>query len=369
MKVLFFIPTLGGGGAERTLVQILNNYKKNGVEFFLKTLFNEGILLKQLNDDVNYSYVFKKAFRGNIHIFKLFSPKSLFKMMIKEKYDVIVSFLEGPTTRIVSGCNYDAKLINWVHTSPITDSVLTKSYRSKHELICCYKKFDKTVFVAKTAEQVFFEHFYDLSDIESEVYYNPINTEQVKKNSLELCDTTFDKNEFNIVSVGRIEPVKGFDRLINVIASINEKNIENVHLYIVGDGSMRETLENEVKKRKIQNRITFVGFQDNPQKYVKQADLYVCSSQREGYSTSVIEALVLGVPIVTTECSGMREILGANEEYGIITENNELALQQGIERMVFDSNMYDKYVTSAKIRGKDFEMKKSLENLNSVIFE
>ncbi|MGN1317338.1 MAG: glycosyltransferase [Acutalibacteraceae bacterium] len=369
MKILFFIPTLGGGGAERTLVQIVNNYKTNDCDIFVKTLFNEGSLLKQLNKEVNYSYVFKKSFRGNIHFFKLFSPRFLFRSMIKEKYDIIISFLEGPATRIVSGCNYDAKLINWVHTSPIKDSVLTKSYRNRQELINCYSKFDETVFVAKTAQTVFFEHFPELAKNNSTVYYNPINTEQIKHNLTEVCDLVFDKNEFNIVSVGRLEQVKGFDRLINIASKINEKSCRKVHFYIIGDGTLRENLKSDVQKKRVADYVTFVGFQDNPHKYLKQADLYVCSSYREGYSTAVIESLVVGIPVVTTECSGMREILGENEEYGIITENNESSLQEGIEKLLFDSALYNKYKLSAEKRGEEFDMKKSIEELNSILFK
>lgn len=369
MKILFFIPTLNGGGAERTLLQIANNYQEDNVDLYVKTLFNEGSLLKQLNKDINYSYVFEKSFRGNIYLFKLFSPRLLFKFMIKERYDVIISFLEGPTTRIVSGCNYNAKLINWVHTSPITDSVLTKSYRNRQELIDCYKKYDKTVFVAKTAKNVFFEHFSELTEIKSDVYYNPINSNQVTNNAKELCELKFNNDEFNIVTVGRIEQVKGFDRLINIVSKINDKSNRKVHLYVVGNGTLRENLENDVKRKSIENYVTFVGFQDNPQKFLKHADLYVCSSYREGYSTAVIEALILGVPVVTTECSGMREILGDNEEYGIITKNDEASLQQGIEKMLFDDDLHSKYMSASKKRGQDFDMNKSLKDLTRVIIE
>lgn len=369
MKVLFVIPTLGGGGAERTLVQILNNYKNDNCDIFVKTLFNEGSLLKQLNKEINYSYVFKKSFRGNIHFFKLFSPRFLFRLMIKEKYDIIISFLEGPATRIVSGCGYDAKLINWVHTSPVKDSVLTKSYRNRKELINCYGKFDKTVFVAKTAQTVFFEHFPELAKNNSTVYYNPINTVQIKQNLTEDCHTAFDKNEFNIVSVGRLEQVKGFDRLINTVSKINEKSDRKVHLYIIGDGTLRESLKSDVQKKGLTDYVTFVGFQDNPHKYLKQADLYVCSSYREGYSTAVIESLVVGIPVVTTECSGMREILGENEEYGIITENNESSLQEGMEKMLFDRELYSKYKLAAEKRGKEFDMEKSIEELTDIVFK
>lgn len=77
---------------------------------------------------------------------------------------------------------------------------------------------------------------------------------------------------------------------------------------------------------------TFLGYRDNPYKYVKKADLYVCSSRREGFSTAVTEALIVGTPVVSTNCSGAYELLGKNNEYGIVTENNEDALYEGIKK-------------------------------------
>lgn len=367
MKVLFLIPTMGNGGAEKALLQILNNYKRDDVEVSVKCLFNQGDLLYDIDKDIKYSYVFKKTFRGNIFIFKLFSPKFLFKKMIKEKYDVIVSFLEGPTTRIVSGCDDNTKLINWVHTAPITDKVLTRSYRSKKELVKCYKKYDKTIFVAKTAMSTFFEHFPELDLINCGVCYNPINAEEVLKKAEEKCDVKFNKDVFNIISVGRLSQVKGFDRLINVIKKINENFDKKVHLYIVGSGALKESLKKQVTDFGIEKNVTFLDFKKNPYKYVKQADLYVCSSFREGYSTAVIESLILGVPVVTTECSGMKEILGQNNDFGIITKNEEKSLLDGIQLLINDSDTYIKYKNSAGFRGKEFDLKKTMIELDKIL--
>ena len=74
------------------------------------------------------------------------------------------------------------------------------------------------------------------------------------------------------------------------------------------------------------------GFQSNPYSYMKRSDLYVCSSYVEGFSTVVSEAVILGIPVVTTESSGMREILG-DSEYGLITENSDESLYQGMKKM------------------------------------
>ena len=104
-----------------------------------------------------------------------------------------------------------------------------------------------------------------------------------------------------------------------------------------------------------------------PYPIIKQASLYVCSSYREGYSTSVIEALILGVPIVTTMCSGMEEILGSKNEYGIITKNTDADLLDGIENIITNPNLYKSYKVAAKERGKLFELSKNVESVRRLL--
>ena len=101
-KVLFFIPNLSVGGAEKVLVNLVNNMDKSKFDITVQTLFAGGVNEQFLDKHINYRYCFKKTFRGKSQILKLFSPKTLYKKFIKERYDIIVSYLEGPTARIVS---------------------------------------------------------------------------------------------------------------------------------------------------------------------------------------------------------------------------------------------------------------------------
>ena len=358
MKALFMIPSLGAGGAERALTQLANALSER-IDVSILTLFKEGKYIQELNQDIHYSYVFKKVFRGNIHIFKLFSPEFLFKRMIKGHYDVIVSYLEGPTTRIVSGCkDPSVKIINWVHTAATNKDVFLKSYRNEAEFVKCMNKYETTVFVAQTAQKAFEEQF-NISLPHETVVYNPIDNERILKQSMENTDVTLPANSFNIVTVGRLSKVKGFDRLIDICAELKKK--ANIHLYIVGNGGEENSLKERVAALKAESYVSFLGFRSNPFPIVKQASLYVCSSYREGYSTSVIEALVLGVPVVTTECSGMREILGEGIEYGVITENSDRGLLCGLEKMITDDAFYEKIKEKTRERGKMFNLRDGIE--------
>lgn len=364
MKILFVIPTLGSGGAERALLQLVNNFGTDD-EITVMSLFKEGTYNQEFNSNIRYKYIFSKMFRGNIHFFKLFKPSFLFKKMIKEKYDVIISYLEGPTTRIVSGCPDDTRIINWVHTAPTNANDILRSYRNRKEFVQCMSQYADIVFVAESARKSFFEFFPELSNICSCVIYNPINNIEVVTKAVEDPGVVFDHNEFNIVSVGRLAKVKGFERLINVCVKLRSKY--NVHLYIVGKGEEEERLRKLIKKQNAEAYITLLGYRRNPYSVMSQASLYVCSSYCEGYSTAVIEALILGLPVVTTMCSGMEEILGAENQFGIITENSEEGLLSGIEKILTDCGLYEKYKEASKARGRYFNISKNVEVVHQLL--
>ena len=102
-------------------------------------------------------------------------------------------------------------------------------------------------------------------------------------------------------------------------------------LNILGIGPQQRELENFIKENSLESVVTLLGYKTNPYKYLEKSSLFVCSSLSEGFSTAVTEALIVGTPVCTVDVSGMKEILGKNNEYGLITENTEEALYQGIK--------------------------------------
>ena len=125
-------------------------------------------------------------------------------------------------------------------------------------------------------------------------------------------------------------------------------------------------IEEYLKKNNLESSFTFLGFKENPYKYVSKCDLYVCSSRREGFSTAVTEALVLGVPVVSTECSGAVELLGENNEYGIVVENSEEGIYQGMEQMLANKNALKEYREKAKERGAFFSKEKTVKAVENM---
>lgn len=365
-KVLFLIPNLAHGGAEKVLVNLANNMDKTKFDVTVQTLFDVGVNRQYLNSDVKYIGGFKRMPRGNTYVMKLFSPEKLYKHFIRDNYDIIVSYLEGPTARIVSGCtNPNTKLVSWIHIEQHTKELASKSFRSYKEALDCYSKFDRTVCVSDTVKDDF-ESIFDTKK-PVEVLYNTNESEKIKKLSDEkVDDVNFSKDIINIISVAKIVLSKGYDRLMKIHKKLIEKNIKN-HIYILGIGEEKEKYEKYLTENNLTDTFTFLGYRDNPYKYVKKADLYVCSSRREGFSTAVTEALIVGTPVVSTNCSGAYELLGENNEYGIVTENDEDALYEGIKKMLTTPNLLEAYAAKAKERGKAFSTEKTVKAVEEML--
>lgn len=365
-KILFMIPDLAGGGAEKVLVNLVNNMDREKFDITVKTLFDVGVNRDKLLPHIKREYCIKKQFRGNSKFFELFKPETLFKKFIKEHYDIIVSYLEGPTARIVSGCtDKDTKLVSWIHCRMQNKNECSVGFRNYHEAKLCYSKFDYTVCVSEWVMNYFTKSFEFTKPIG--VLYNTNESDEIKMKSQEMItDVVFEEDCFNICSVGKISNVKGFDRLVKIHKQLLEDNIKN-HIYIFGKGEDKNKLESCIAEKNLSETFTFMGYKTNPYKYVKNCDLYVCSSRSEGFSTSVTESLIVGTPVVTTLCSGMKEMLGENNEYGIVTENDEDALYEGIKKMLTTEGLLEYYSEKALERGKKFSTEKTVKAVENML--
>lgn len=363
---MFVIHDLAHGGAEKVLVNLVNNIDKEQFDVSVITLFGGGVNEQFLSESVHYKSWIKKPFRGNIHLMKLFSPRTLYKMIVKEQYDIIVSYLEGPSARVVSGCeDENTKLVSWIHITQDTKSKAGKAFRNYKEAEICYNKFDRTICVSETVK----EDFLNLFQVNHlvEVLYNTNETRQIVEKAQEAAETgLFSKNQVNICAVGKIEKSKGFDRLARIQKRLKEDGL-NAHFYILGTGKEQRNVEAYLQENGLVDSYTFLGYQTNPYKYVSKCDLFVCSSYSEGFSTAATEALIVGTPVLTALVSGMKEMLGENNEYGIIVENTDEALYEGIKDLVSNREKLEHYKKQAEIRGKDFGTEKTVKAVEEML--
>lgn len=365
-KVLFLIHDLMGGGAEKVLVNLVNNMDKSKYDITVMSLFDVGINKQYLSNQVHYKYCYKKTFRGNTHYMQLFSPEQLHKKYIKEEYDIEIAYLEGPCARIVSGCqNHQTKLVSWIHSKMDTQKKAALGFRSFQEAQKYYGRFDRIVSVSQWVKNYFAEALQYTGNID--VLYNTIETDKIFRLADEpVNDVVFSNECVNICSTGKITANKAFDRIARIHKRLLDEGVNN-RVYIMGVGNEQAKIEDYLYRHKLDNSFFFLGFKDNPYKYVKQCDLYVCSSYSEGFSTAVTEALIVGTPVVTTLCSGMTELLGEHNEFGIITENDEDALYKGVKEMVSKPSVLSNYSKKSLERGRLFSTKKTVTAVEEML--
>ncbi|MBP9987907.1 MAG: glycosyltransferase, partial [Ruminococcus sp.] len=196
--------------------------------------------------------------------------------------------------------------------------------------------------------------------------YNIIEDEKIKQLSKE--EITLDSSRPLFIMAGSFLKVKGFERAVEVYSKLRDDGFD-FSVIIMGMGYQRSSVEKVIQDTNMSDRITLMEYQSNPYKYMANADAYVCSSYAEGYSSTVTESVILGTPVITTECSGMHEIFG-DRECGIICENSEEGLYQAIKKVLVNPDLLKKYKKEAEIRSNDFKKEvlvKNIENLFETI--
>lgn len=371
MKIMFFIRTLLGGGAEKVLSDLVINLNNSKYDITVISLYNEGIYINKIKDKVQYRYVFEtqncsdklKRIKYKFgYWFKYIPTKILWLFCVHHKYDIEIAFMEGISTKIVSGSiNSHSKKIAWIHTDLINNTEAEGQFFSFRDQLKSYSKFDNVVGVSSGVKKSFEEKF----GIAAQVQYNIIDEKAIIDKSIETIEENNLFDKFTIISVGRLTEPKGYERLLRVHKKLIEEGFD-YRLLILGEGEKRPLLENFIDDNQLSESVSLLGFKDNPYKYMAKANLFVCSSIAEGFSTVATEAVVLGIPILTTNCAGMEDLLG-NSEYGLITKNNEEDLYLGLKKLIQDKSTYEFYKNKVKERSQSFKMSKRLEEYEQIL--
>lgn len=188
------------------------------------------------------------------------------------------------------------------------------------------------------------------------VIYNPIVDERMQSLSEEqVHHPWFSSPSPIIVSVGRLSPEKGYTYLLQAVARVLQER--PVKLVMVGEGRQREELETLARKIDIVHDVAFLGYQENPYKYMARADVFVLSSLWEGLANVVIEAMACGAPVVATDCpSGPGEIITKSEEGLLVLPANAEALANAILRVLSDARLRHTMRVAGRARAQDFHV-------------
>lgn len=367
-KILFLIHDLGQGGAEKVLVNLVNNMDRSKFDISVTVLFGGGVNEQFLKPDIHFHAVWKRAIPGNSRMMKLLSPERLHRICVKDHYDLEVSYLEGPAARIISGCtDPETGKVCWIHVEQKTRERAAQSFRSAAEAEECYNRFDRIIAVSDATRK----DFTGILNIHRpvDVLYNTNESAEILSLAGESVEAgLFSENEINLIGVGKLVATKGFDRLIRIAELLTDEGFP-VHLYVLGKGPEKGNFKKQAEEAGIGTKVTFLGYQTNPYKYVAKADLFVCASFAEGFSTAATESLIVGTPVCTTDVSGMKEMLGEHNEYGVVTENSEEALHEGIKMLLSDPGLLKHYAEQAMLRGKDFGTEETVKAVEEMLLE
>jgi len=305
-KIAIFLPSLSGGGAEKMMVNIARGFSENGIQVDLVLGNAKGPYMSMVPTEVRI--VDLKSTR------LLLSLRKLARYLKVEKPQSLLVTLESSSVIALL-----AKIISRVSTKlvvriPNNMSQQMKNAKStKHKFILrlasmLYKKADGIIAISEgVAKDTAKVTGIPLEKIE--VIYNPVVTDELIKKSREQVNHIWFNSEVpTIVGVGRLSKQKDFPVLIEAFSKVIKKR--DARLVIIGEGEEQESLNQLVKDLGLTKLVDFIGFVDNPYKFMEKSSVFVLSSAWEGFGNVIVEAMACGTPIVSTDCkSGPSEIL------------------------------------------------------------
>lgn len=368
-KILFIMTALNGGGAEKVLVTLLQNfdYTHFNVELLLTQI--DGVHQSKLPQNINVKAIYASKFSRRILLYiyrklgNVFFIKQRLYRLCADHYDTIVSFMEGEAllhhALIV---NKSSNNVTWVHTN-LKMHHWTKwlFYQSDEEKF--YNMMQQIVFVSHNAKDEFGKLYSISPQIYQSVVNNIVDTQMILDLSQE--QTEIKKRKFTICTLARLSPPKALDRLILATKILKCKGYD-IDVWIIGCGRLYDTLKNMIIENRLEDVVLLLGFFSNPYSILKQADLFVCTSSVEGFPIAISEALILGLPVVATNIQGVNELL-CNGKYGLLTEENADDIANKLEILITNENIRTEYAKKSIVRAEQlFQIRKQLNNYYNI---
>lgn len=362
-KILFVINSLTIGGSEKSLVSILNilDYDKYDVDLLM--LKRGEVFEKYVPNKVNildipkyyeflgnkkikispfkkmkYIYCrikcsiqlrtnrYKKQVINNQQIFYK-NQKNILEKLDK-RYDVAIAYAQGFPTYLVADKINASKKIAWIncdYTATLYDKKMDEGF---------YDKFNKIIAVSENGKQSII-NVNKKYEKKIEVIRDIVDSKLIRKMSKEKIKK-FDKKYINILTVARLViTYKGYDILIKT-AELLKKNNYKFKWYVIGDGPDKKEIEKLIKHYNLSNEIILLGSKSNPYPYMKECDIYVQTSRKEGFGLTVIEAKTLKKPIVCTNFNSAKEIINNNID-GLIVNIDHISIFEGIKKYIKDT--------------------------------
>ena len=374
-KVLFVIECLGGGGAEKVLTTIVKNLDRTKFEVTVLTVVETGVYVDEVKKYCrlktmlpDYSTlknpIEKMKYKLEYKFIYSAKTESVYKKYVKEQYDIEIAFVEGYATKLVGvSSNIKSRKIAWVHTDMEKNIDSDMCYQSREQQVEIYKKFNKILCVSGSVRDAFQKKFFVSPQIM--VQYNPIDEKEILEKSKGGVECIYPHGSMLIGTVGRLLPIKGYMRLAKCAKQLNAEGYEFT-IWIIGDGEDRLQLEQYIKINNLEEVVILLGFQKNPYQYLKQCNVFICSSYAEGFSTAATESIILGKPVFTVECAGMKELL-LDSQCGDVVPNTDHELYLMLKRLVEGKYDLGKYQSAAKEKSRELSLKTRIHEIEHVL--
>jgi len=360
-KIAFILPDLKGGGAQKMIVNLANEFAVRGYTVDLVLISSEGIYHDLVSPKVNLI-----EFKRSRSILGL---GMLVQYMRDKKPDVIISALFHVNlivvfAQILSGQKNTKLIISERNhlTKRLDDMAWYQETIIKFLVKRFYPKADHIVGISDGVCDDLKE-IINRNDVVFKKIHNPVVTSDCENKLKESTDFLYsDDVGLKLVTSGRLERQKDYPTLLKAIY-LYKKQYGDVHLVVLGEGSLKEKLVKIVDDLDLQDNVTFLGFVSNPLPIMAQADIYVQASAWEGFCNVIVEALYCGLKIVSTDCpSGPEEIL-ENGKYGVLVSvGDENMMSQALYKM----NWQSAHPSIQKERAMTFTVEKKADEFESL---
>ena len=374
-QILFLMPSLPGGGAEKVLIDILKNFDYSSYEVTLLLEYKEGIYLNDIPDEVRVLALHRqntiwferlhrilRAFHCYAFFHAVVYKYMLLNLLKGKRFDTIVSFMEGAAVKFHSYITHKADHnLSWVHIDLKQKHWSLDFFQNGKDEFRAYQKMDKIVLVSEDAKRKFLE-LYAVKPEKCAVVYNLIDKKAIQQSAVL---NHVEKKKFTICMVGRLNKQKRYDRALKMAKRLKEAGYD-FELWIIGEGNLEKFLKAMNREYGTEDCVHFLGFKKPPYSYMKVSDIYLNTSEAEGFSLVNCEALCLGLPIVSTATSGPTELL-AHSQYGLLVSEEDEDIYNGVKRLMDDAALREEYHTKALQRAEMFDVPTTMAQIYGIL--
>lgn len=356
-KILFIIPSITGGGAEKVLSVILNNLDREQFSVSL-LVFKDINAYGPLPEDIKFTCLNKRGRLDNLRLIP-----AIRKVIKNERPDVVCSYLYYSNVMVslaLSFCSHKPPVVMTEH-SILSQSVRESRFVSIYELLIktLYKRAACIVAVSSGIKDDLAENF-GISCKNINTIHNPIESDRIQAlASQNPGHPWFDDEIPVLVSCGRLSAAKNFPLLLKSVGAVLKKT--PVRLIIVGDGEQKDELVLLAEGLGISESVDFVGFQKNPFKIFSNSDILILTSTREGFGNVIVEAMACGVPVVSTRSAGPEDIIHDGVNGILVSNGDERALAEAILNLLEDETYRKSIAEAGRKRALDFDIKKIIQ--------